>query len=209
VSEAWVVNASPLILFSRIGRLDLVERIAPGILVPNAVIEEVRAGQHQDETAATALQWTGRYSLEDVAVAASIEHWDLGPGEAQVIAHCVGGSRWAVLDDRAARRCAAAHNVPVIGTLGVVLRAKKHRQIESAQSLVKELTAAGMFLDSEFVDRGRSCPLCVRSASGHGGENRRPPTPHCFGPPERSPAVPTRWRGAEVRAAENEAASPS
>jgi predicted nucleic acid-binding protein len=39
-------NASPLILFSRIGRLDLVERLAPTILVPNAVIEEVRAGQY-------------------------------------------------------------------------------------------------------------------------------------------------------------------
>jgi predicted nucleic acid-binding protein len=153
VSEAWVVNASPLILFSRIDRLDLIERLAPAILVPNAVIEEIRAGQHKDQTAATALEWAGRYRLEDIAVAASIEHWDLGLGEAQVIAHCIGGSRWAVLDDRAARRCAATHNVPVIGTLGVVLRAKRNRQIESAQSLVKELTAAGMFLDDEFVER--------------------------------------------------------
>jgi predicted nucleic acid-binding protein len=67
--------------------------------------------------------------------------------------HCIGGSEWAVLDDRAARRCAAAHNVPVIGTLGVVLRAKKNQQIESARSLIRELIAAGMFLDDEFVDR--------------------------------------------------------
>jgi predicted nucleic acid-binding protein len=58
-----------------------------------------------------------------------------------------------VLDDRAARRCAAAHNVPVIGTLGVVLRAKRNRQIEGARPLVNELIAAGMFLDAEFVDR--------------------------------------------------------
>jgi predicted nucleic acid-binding protein len=57
---------------------------------------------------------------------------------------------WVV---NASPRCAAAHNVPVIGTLGVVLRAKKNRQIESARSLAKELTAAGMFLDDEFVDR--------------------------------------------------------
>jgi predicted nucleic acid-binding protein len=153
VSEAWVVNASPLILFSRIDRLDLIERLAPAILVPNAVIEEVRAGQHKDRTAATALEWAGRYRVEDIAVVTSIEHWDLGLGESQVITQCVGGSGWAVLDDRAARRCAIAHNVPVIGTLGVVLRAKKNRQIESARSLMKELTAAGMFLDDEFVDR--------------------------------------------------------
>jgi len=78
VSEAWVVNASPLILFARIDRLDLIEHLAPAILIPNAVIEEVCAGQHKDRTAATALEWTGKYRVQDIAIAASIEHWDLG-----------------------------------------------------------------------------------------------------------------------------------
>jgi predicted nucleic acid-binding protein len=152
VSEAWIVNASPLILISRIARLDLIERIAPTILVPDAVIEEVRVGERKDRTAATAVEWAEKYRVADIAVAASIEHWDLGSGESQVIAHCVAGSRWAVLDDRAARRCAAAHNVSVIGTLGIVLRLKEKRLIESARPLVSELVAAGMFLDDDFVD---------------------------------------------------------
>jgi predicted nucleic acid-binding protein len=58
-----------------------------------------------------------------------------------------------VLDDRAARRCAAAHNVPVIGSLGIILRAKKNRQVDKARPLVNELVAAGMFLDGQFIDR--------------------------------------------------------
>jgi predicted nucleic acid-binding protein len=153
VSEAWVVNASPLILFSRIGRLDLIERLAPRILIPNAVIEEIRAGQQKDPTAVAAVQWAAKGRVADITVVASIEHWDLGLGESQVIAHCLGGSRWAVLDDRAARRCAAAHNVPLIGTLGIVLRSKQKRLIEGARPLVSKLVAAGMFLDDEFVDR--------------------------------------------------------
>jgi predicted nucleic acid-binding protein len=57
-----------------------------------------------------------------------------------------------VLDDRAARRCAAAHDVRVIGTFGVVLRAKKRGQVESARPLVKRLVASGMFMDDEFVE---------------------------------------------------------
>jgi predicted nucleic acid-binding protein len=153
VSEAWVVNASPLILFSRIARLDLIERLAPAILIPNAVIEETRAGQQKDPTAIAALAWAAKSRVEDVAVITSIEHWDLGLGESEVIAHCVGGSRWAVLDDRAARRAAAAHNVPVIGTLGIVLRSKQKRLIESARPLVSELVAAGMFLNDEFANQ--------------------------------------------------------
>jgi predicted nucleic acid-binding protein len=153
VSEAWVVNASPLILFSRIGRLDLIEHLTPTILVPNAVIEEVRAGQDKDRTASAALMWAGKYRAEDIVVAASIEHWDLGAGESQVIAHCVGTPRWAVLDDRAARRCAVSHGISVIGSLGVVLRSRKKRNIDRARPLVERLIAAGMFLDDEFVDR--------------------------------------------------------
>jgi len=153
VSEAWAVNASPLILFARIGRLELLERLVPTRLIPNAVLEEVRAGQEKDRTAAVALEWAARYCVADVAVLASIKHWDLGPGESQVIAHSVGGSRWAVLDDRAARRCAMAHEVPVIGSLGVVLRSKKNRHIDRARPVIKELISAGMFLDDEFVNR--------------------------------------------------------
>ena len=107
MSDAWVVNASPLILFARIGRLDLIERLAPTILIPTAVIREVRADEEKDRTAATALKWAERYHVEDVARTATIEHWDLGPGESQVIAHGILRPRWAVLDDRAARRGAA------------------------------------------------------------------------------------------------------
>jgi predicted nucleic acid-binding protein len=153
VSEAWVVNASPLILLARISRLDLIERLAPAILIPNAVIQEVRAGEQTDKTAASALKWAEPYRVDDLPVPASIEHWDLGRGESQVLAHSIGRSRWAVLDDRSARRCAMSHEVPVIGSLGVVLRAKQKQHIEQARPLVAALIASGMFLDPDFADR--------------------------------------------------------
>ena len=44
----------PLILLDRVNRLDLIERLAPGVAVPDAVITEIRAGQHKDSTAARA-----------------------------------------------------------------------------------------------------------------------------------------------------------
>lgn len=43
-TEAWVVDASPLILFSRIKRLDLIEQLAPTVEVPETVIQEVLSG---------------------------------------------------------------------------------------------------------------------------------------------------------------------
>jgi predicted nucleic acid-binding protein len=151
VSEAWVVNASPLTLFSRIGRLDLIDRLTPNILTPSAVIGEVRDGAAKDGTSIAGLQWAARYQVPNAEVPASVERWDLGSGESQVIAHAVLGDRWAVLDDLAARRCAMAHNVPVIGSLGVVLRAKKRGLIEQARPVVERLVEAGMFLDEALL----------------------------------------------------------
>ena len=52
MTEAWVANASPLILLGRIGRLDLMEGLAPGIIVPDAVIAEITG------TSGASVTWT-------------------------------------------------------------------------------------------------------------------------------------------------------
>ena len=70
MNEAWVINASPLILFARIARLDLFERLTPRILVPGAVFEEVRAGQEHDPTAAVALTWAIERCVPDTILPA-------------------------------------------------------------------------------------------------------------------------------------------
>lgn len=131
MTESWVANASPLILLGRINRLDLMERLAPKIIVPDAVIGE----------------------MPDAIVPASVERWDLGSGESQVIAHGLAGARWAVLDDLAARRCATAHGMTVIGTLGIVLRSKQRGSIDRAKPWITKLIDAGMFVDRELLDR--------------------------------------------------------
>lgn len=117
-----------------------------------AVITEIRAGHHKDSTAQRAIAWAQTYRVQDLPLAASVEHWDLGAGESQVIAHSIGRARWAVLDDLAARRCAAAHDIRTIGTLGIVLRAKTNQYIDRARPLVEALRAAGMFLDDRFMN---------------------------------------------------------
>ncbi len=152
MSEAWVVNASPLILFARIARLDLLERLAPRIIVPRAVFEEVRAGEGKDPTAATALAWAADRLVPDATVPVGVEHWDLGSGESQVIAQGLAGSRWVVLDDLAARRCAVSHGLAVIGSLGVVLRSKQRGLLDEAEPWVTKLIDAGMFMDGQLLE---------------------------------------------------------
>jgi predicted nucleic acid-binding protein len=41
MSDRWVINASPLIVFGKIGQLDLFIRLAEEIVVPQAVADEI------------------------------------------------------------------------------------------------------------------------------------------------------------------------
>ena len=46
--KTWVIDASPLILLSRIERLDLLISLSTDLVVPLAVVEELDAGSHRD-----------------------------------------------------------------------------------------------------------------------------------------------------------------
>lgn len=48
MSDLWVVNASPLIVFGKIGQLDLLTRLAREVVVPQVVATEIIAGPEND-----------------------------------------------------------------------------------------------------------------------------------------------------------------
>lgn len=58
-----------------------------------------------------------------------------------------------VIDDLAARHCAAALGIPVRGTLGIVLAAKKRGIIPLARPVLEDLIANGMYLARNVLDQ--------------------------------------------------------
>ena len=46
--DRWVINASPLICLAKAGYLDLILNLPDEVVVPSAVVEEIRAGQAGD-----------------------------------------------------------------------------------------------------------------------------------------------------------------
>ena len=83
--------------------------------------------------------------------------WGLGPGESAVLndSMMLPGCR-AVIDDLAGRKCAASLGIPVIGTLGIVLRARRQGIIPAARPVVEDLLRGGMFLSRSLLDRALS-----------------------------------------------------
>lgn len=58
-----------------------------------------------------------------------------------------------VIDDLAARRCAEALGIPLRGTLGLVLSAKRAGRITSARLVLEHLRDVGMYLSDNVLDR--------------------------------------------------------
>lgn len=155
MAEACVVNASPLIFLARGGHLDLLKIFGGTVSVPQAVADEIgRRGAADPAARALAeTQWLDVVANESVPQ--QVLAWALGPGESSVlaVAHARRGSR-AVIDDLAGRRCAVALGMPVAGTLGIVLRARREGLIPAARPVLEDLVAGGMYLSRDVLDRG-------------------------------------------------------
>nr|HPO09123.1 DUF3368 domain-containing protein [bacterium] len=138
--EPPVVNASPLIFLAKADLLHLLQFAGREVLVPAAVVDEVCRRGRDDRTsqAITATEWLR--TVEIRFIPELIQSWDLGKGESSVLAWAYENpGTIAVLDDLAARRCAASLGIPVAGTLGLVLIAKKRGQIPLARPVLERL----------------------------------------------------------------------
>jgi len=153
VAEAPVVNASPLIFLSRGNLLHLLRLLAETAVVPAVVAEEIARRGAEDVTA-RALRDNAWLQVRDTpAIPDSLRVWDLGEGESAVLSWALAhpGAE-AIVDDLAARRCAATLQIPVRGTLGLVLLAKRRGVIPSARNVLNQLRDSGMYLSDRVLN---------------------------------------------------------
>lgn len=153
MAESAVVNASPLIFLSRAGLLDLLQILSPEIIVPEIVAAEIQIRGKTDPTAQALASNPWLLVTPTPAAPAQIQAWGLGPGESSVLAWAYAhpGTE-AIIDDLAGRRCAAAFNIPVRGTLGLVLIAKQRGRVPSARRLLEQLRQGGMYLSDDVMN---------------------------------------------------------
>jgi predicted nucleic acid-binding protein len=81
----------------------------------------------------------------------------LGAGESSVLALANEyPGKETIIDDLAGRKCAASLNIPVRGTLGIVLVAKKRGVIPKARPVIEEMMSTGLYLSRKVVDKALS-----------------------------------------------------
>jgi predicted nucleic acid-binding protein len=150
--KKWVVNASPLIVLARINKIFLLRHLAEEIVVPAGVAKEIAHGP-KDDPAKEWLQANGQALLRELQVVPPvIIAWNLGLGESEVLAWAYQNPAYeAVIDDRAARNCALSLNIPVRGTIGVLLLAKRFGHLKEITPVLHQLEKAGFRIDPTVI----------------------------------------------------------
>jgi predicted nucleic acid-binding protein len=150
VSDVWVVDASPVIALAKADRLHLLHDLCRELLIPEPVVAEILAGPPSDP-ARQAIERGWGLPVAPHHIPPGLV-WGLGAGETSVLAVAMDRKpATAVLDDAEARTCAKSLGIEVIGTLGIVLRAKRKLLIPSAADVLKALRTAGFRLDDEVA----------------------------------------------------------
>jgi predicted nucleic acid-binding protein len=149
-----VLNASPLIVLAKAGYLDLVPRIVSPVVIPRAVANEISTGG-PDDPAAQFLARRSWLSVADLVPALSpLATWHLGQGESEVLEYARRNSgTLAVLDDKAARRVARALDIPLTGTLGIIVAAVQMKLLPALSAAIDAVRACGLYVDSATVAR--------------------------------------------------------
>lgn len=121
----WAVNASPLILLAKTNHLGLLGALADQVVVPKAVVEGIGAKPDGKASLQVIAEDSGYTVVDNEVATPEILSWDLGAGETQLITNAQShGAERVLIDDLETKRCAKVMGLKVIGTLGIVGRAK-------------------------------------------------------------------------------------
>lgn len=145
-----VADAGPLIALGRLDALHLLPQLFAEIQVTETVLAECFA--RPDFIDAQRIEHAVRLGwLKPCEAQFEAQKGRLDPGEASAIARALEIDAGLMLDDRAAVGYARALGLRVIGTLGVLVLAKRRALIERVAPLIRQLQAGGHYLGPSAV----------------------------------------------------------
>jgi len=155
-----VADASILISLSSIGQLTLLhERFPEGVLIPPAVWREVvEEGRERPGGRDVAeADWVIVQNVTALEIVQLLRgELDEGETEAIALAHQVG-ARIVLLDERNGRRAAKQLDLKVLGTIGVLIWARRSGRVKSLRDALDALQAQAHFrLSQRLYERALS-----------------------------------------------------
>jgi predicted nucleic acid-binding protein len=147
-----IADSSALISLAICKKLYLLDQLYGDVRVPKAVFSEViQEGKPQSEILHNYLQ--DKFVDTDLSEHI-LDFGELGRGELEAIALfkklCAD---FLLLDDKKARKISDLNKIPIIGSLGVLLSAKKQGLIRSVRPLIDILEISGIHISKPLIQK--------------------------------------------------------
>lgn len=150
-----VSNTSPIMNLAIIGELSLLRDQFGEILIPGAVLEELRVEEDlpgsQNVRDALKAGWIRIETVNLYPLVRAMQR-DLDKGEAEAIALAIQlNADWVLIDEREGRKAAKSMELKVLGVLGVLLKAKREGRLGSLKQAMGRLREkAGFYIRADL-----------------------------------------------------------
>ncbi len=138
-----ISNTTPLLSLIKINQLDVLREIYGEIIVPFAVFEEIESGKdknyYQD---LTAQDWIHIEKIRNPVTRLYFSDLDKGEAEVIILSQELKADL-VIIDEILGRQKAKQMNIPLTGTLGILLKAKSNGIITAIKPLLDELEQKG------------------------------------------------------------------
>lgn len=154
MSDNFILNASPIILLGKADLLKTISPLAKSWIIPKSVVGEVEK-KRSIEPYLSELSYNSKVIQESSSTTHPfIAAWDLGQGESEILTLALEKDKvCVVLDDLQARKCAALFDIPLIGSIGLIILAKRRCLIDLAKPKIERLRAVGLHIDNTMLSR--------------------------------------------------------
>ncbi|MGB7209889.1 MAG: DUF3368 domain-containing protein [Pyrinomonadaceae bacterium] len=151
MNKRIVVNTGPIIAFGKIGVFDLIRQLPFDFITPIQVQTEITIGSGLGYSVEVP-SWIEIVTLAEPTSRLVLANLDAG--EAAVIEVALQLDISVVcIDELKGRRAAIALGLNVVGSLGVLGKAKKLGLINSVRPLVEKAQESGVYYDEALVER--------------------------------------------------------
>lgn len=151
-----VADSGPLIALARLGLLAVPAQLFGELLVTATVWHEVTHEPRAADQAALAAAWSSgllRVESDPQQIPSALTHARLDDGERSALALALLRGAVVLVDERRGRACAVDLGLHVLGTLGLLVRAREQGLVERVRPLAEALLVSGYYLARPLVDR--------------------------------------------------------
>lgn len=147
-----IINSSPLIALGCINKIGILQKLFSEVLIPQEVYNETVVDGKNDDVL-NAVKANSRFKVSAATNAVLMEFLNdhLDRGESEVIALAKEtGIMTVIIDEAKGRKIAKLHGLDVIGSLGVLLIAKKKGLISGIKEYIEQMEQYGIRIGSDL-----------------------------------------------------------